>query len=527
LLKLCAPNVDRLGIGQNILSVHLRFVPMHTGHTGTVTSAIALSDPLHRGGQSALAILPHSTRRVDIYDGSTRIIFPDVATAETSVILDSGLVIRRTARPSDSEQVKVTVLTPSGLRLEATEIGGVWLPSILPPLGLKGVGLLGIQDNDRANDLTSSTGLQVNIGSSTKQIFYKFGQTWMVSTPSSSLFAAFENSKQSFYSYYYPFYVPDFEAPPITDPALQEAVQAACGSISSQVEQNDCYFDMAVTGEVEVFAAVSEATVEEETSHVALIKDGRPFLFETTATADIFVNEIRDFALFAYDPDFGDTLTMSLDRNDGSLFSLADNGKGEGELTFVGTTVEGSYIGWVAVSDGLAVEQFSATVNVQEEICGDGFLSPSEECDVGNTIDGDGCSSTCQIEYCGDGTVNNNGKEECDDGNMRNGDGCNANCKIEYCGDGIVNNGVEECDDGNTNSGDGCSSTCKTEYCGDGIVNNGGVEECDDGNTEDGDGCSSTCLNEYIQCEDNFMLGLMQMMLGGIFALFGFGPFCE
>jgi cysteine-rich repeat protein len=34
-------------------------------------------------------------------------------------------------------------------------------------------------------------------------------------------------------------------------------------------------------------------------------------------------------------------------------------------------------------------------------ICGDGILDPGEQCDDGNTINGDGCSSTCQIEAAG------------------------------------------------------------------------------------------------------------------------------
>lgn len=31
-------------------------------------------------------------------------------------------------------------------------------------------------------------------------------------------------------------------------------------------------------------------------------------------------------------------------------------------------------------------------------LCGNGNLDPEEECDDGNTTDGDGCSSTCQTE---------------------------------------------------------------------------------------------------------------------------------
>jgi len=78
--------------------------------------------------------------------------------------------------------------------------------------------------------------------------------------------------------------------------------------------------------------------------------------------------------------------------------------------------------------------------------------------------------------------------EECDDGDLIDGDGCSSKCKREHappegcCGDGIVQPGFgEDCDNGNLNDGDGCSSSCKLEknpcnkclhqkMCGDGIV---------------------------------------------------------
>ena len=135
--------------------------------------------------------------------------------------------------------------------------------------------------------------------------------------------------------------------------------------------------------------------------------------------------------------------------------------------------------------------------------CGDGIFDPNpvacnpiEECDDGNLIDGDGCSSTCKIEpLCGDGNLDPG--EACDDGNNIDGDGCSANCTIEaYCGDGILNDG-EECDDGNRMDGDGCDSNCMIEpYCGDGTLDPG--EQCDDGNNVDGDGCSAKCETEQM-----------------------------
>jgi len=133
----------------------------------------------------------------------------------------------------------------------------------------------------------------------------------------------------------------------------------------------------------------------------------------------------------------------------------------------------------------------------------------------------DGTTPPPVSTYCGDGTVQNPNSdgiaEQCDDGNNINGDGCSSTCTIEetpvvtYCGDGIVQNpnsdGIaEQCDDGNTTNGDGCSSTCQREetyeatYCGDGVVqkpnDEGVVEQCDDGNNTNFDGCNAICQIE-------------------------------
>ncbi|MFO0761681.1 MAG: DUF4215 domain-containing protein [Byssovorax sp.] len=172
-------------------------------------------------------------------------------------------------------------------------------------------------------------------------------------------------------------------------------------------------------------------------------------------------------------------------------------------------------------------------------VCGDGKIAVIESCDDGNTMDGDGCSSTCDFEkgfkcegaptkctpICGDGMIV--GNEECDDTNDKNGDGCTSGCTIAagwtcmgapsvcttVCGDGIIT-GNEECDDMNAMAGDGCSDMCAVEagftcvkvpsqcasVCGDGIIASN--EECDDHNFMPGDGCSDTCTVEtYWTCE--------------------------
>ena len=70
-----------------------------------------------------------------------------------------------------------------------------------------------------------------------------------------------------------------------------------------------------------------------------------------------------------------------------------------------------------------------------KEVCGDDIINNGEECDDGNTEALDGCSEICVTEYCGDGTLNNDGAEQCDDGNSVGGDGCSSECIKEICGD--------------------------------------------------------------------------------------------
>lgn len=73
--------------------------------------------------------------------------------------------------------------------------------------------------------------------------------------------------------------------------------------------------------------------------------------------------------------------------------------------------------------------------------CGNGVLDPGEECDDGNTSDGDGCTSTCTLPRCGNGVVEPG--EQCDDGNTTDGDGCTSTCTLPLCGNGVLDPGEE------------------------------------------------------------------------------------
>ncbi len=159
-------------------------------------------------------------------------------------------------------------------------------------------------------------------------------------------------------------------------------------------------------------------------------------------------------------------------------------------------------------------------------VCGNGTTDPFEECDDGNTVSGDGCSSKCKNEVKPDADTvqpdiveadadvvvpdvsdetqtdatfpdeevsDMTGADEWSDGVVP--DTAAPDEQGAECGNGILEAG-EQCDDGNLIPGDGCNPDCRIpgsagENCGNGVVDEG--EECDDGNFIPGDGCNPDC----------------------------------
>ncbi|HMA96830.1 MAG TPA: DUF4215 domain-containing protein [Polyangiaceae bacterium] len=153
----------------------------------------------------------------------------------------------------------------------------------------------------------------------------------------------------------------------------------------------------------------------------------------------------------------------------------------------------------------LTLSAFTSTRSVCKPVCGDGFVTPDEACDLGaekNTGAWGTCNPDCTLPpYCGDQKVDAAHGEECDDGVNLSSYGyngkpaCGPGCKLTHsCGDGRVDSLFgEECDDGNRVNGDGCEANCTNRVgCGNGTLEPG--EECDDGNTVSGDNCNEFCL---------------------------------
>lgn len=138
--------------------------------------------------------------------------------------------------------------------------------------------------------------------------------------------------------------------------------------------------------------------------------------------------------------------------------------------------------------------------------CGNGIIEatpagPREECDDGNLLDSDNCSSACLLARCGNGVVDHSLQEGCDEGAANSdtpGARCRMNCQLQRCGDGIVDLALGEvCDDGNLDPADQCSMDCLSKVvCGNGYVDAAAGEGCDDGNGLSHDGCSSDCFKE-------------------------------
>lgn len=119
--------------------------------------------------------------------------------------------------------------------------------------------------------------------------------------------------------------------------------------------------------------------------------------------------------------------------------------------------------------------------------CGDGSTDAGEACDDGNNTSNDGCDRDCSnsVGACGNGAIDGAFSiEECDDGNNANGDGCSALCDLELCGNGSLNIGWDEqCDGGGESAS--CDDDCTPAACGDEEINATAGEECDDGVAND------------------------------------------
>ncbi|MBY0369075.1 hypothetical protein K2X33_00215 [bacterium] len=126
-------------------------------------------------------------------------------------------------------------------------------------------------------------------------------------------------------------------------------------------------------------------------------------------------------------------------------------------------------------------------------VCGDTYVDTGENCDDGNAVDGDGCSSSCIAEYCGDAIVNNG--EVCDD--MVTAHCSSCACSAGYTSDGSGNCPSDGDGDGVPDTSDVCSGNDSSgDPDGDHICND--LDNCDVAyndtqQDQDSDGVGDVC----------------------------------
>jgi len=90
-------------------------------------------------------------------------------------------------------------------------------------------------------------------------------------------------------------------------------------------------------------------------------------------------------------------IDVVLDREPLSVCRTIDrDGNGRGTVDELVAAVEG------ALNECVAVRPTASPTATPDPDCGDGTVTGLEECDDGNRIDGDGCTSSCQLEPDGD-----------------------------------------------------------------------------------------------------------------------------
>ncbi len=89
-------------------------------------------------------------------------------------------------------------------------------------------------------------------------------------------------------------------------------------------------------------------------------------------------------------------------RNAGAMILASDDDAGIGYCSRItnftlaaNTTV---YVNLRHSFDDTAIPQYHLQISMQPVACGDGHLAPTENCDDGNLVAGDGCSATCTVD---------------------------------------------------------------------------------------------------------------------------------
>ena len=190
--------------------------------------------------------------------------------------------------------------------------------------------------------------------------------------------------------------------------------------------------DSTASDEYEGFNFIFNTTATMGTLNVTIRNQPVPEI-EDTFFVDLSIRQIIDcdgtptnvevYSDFDSENTIGDPIpfgSISLPEGDYEIVVWADDPEGADEVIILDP---------IEVSVPPPAEQDPLVIDF-DPVCGDGILVAGEQCDDGNTSDGDGCQADCQLPVCGDGILDTGEGEQCDDGNNIDDDGCQADCTL-------------------------------------------------------------------------------------------------
>lgn len=158
----------------------------------------------------------------------------------------------------------------------------------------------------------------------------------------------------------------------------------------------------------------SSETEPNDTAAQASTYAPNPFYYAKIGENDV------DFVAFSVTATTASVVTTTLDIGDGAcpkgeidsvveiiaadgttvLASDDDSGEGYCASATAPSLAMGNYFVRIAAAPKSAVKTFIYALRIDqiEDVCGDGMVTPGEECDDNNVSSGDGCSATCKIE---------------------------------------------------------------------------------------------------------------------------------
>ncbi len=167
-----------------------------------------------------------------------------------------------------------------------------------------------------------------------------------------------------------------------------DGCSAQCSLESSEVEPND------TSAQANSYLAPWVAALS-PAGDVDLVK------VSVASSPAYIVAETRDLDQLSCASGLVDTFVEILDT-DGMTELAVDDDSAEGTCSkaIAAGLSPGDYYVRVSAPPGASQPSFAYVLDLQvkTDVCGDGMITPSEQCDDGNTATGDGCDASCQFE---------------------------------------------------------------------------------------------------------------------------------